>query len=258
MLDLAADPAALGALRQGQRRAADRFRIDRQLPALIQALALAGAAPPPDPATRTAMDQHLRVTVTGHANGSYSLASVNRTLAVALEAARPGQVRLVPIEGEPAPLLDVPDVSPVQLLAARPPFVTGPHVVVSNHYPLHVPADPGDVPLALFYWEESLVPPATIATLNAHFRGVLAATEFVAKALIDSGLAIPVRVLGQAMELAPFQALAARRTPRDGTPVTFLHVSSCFPRKGGGRAPRRLRAGVPRRRPSEAGDQGLP
>jgi glycosyltransferase involved in cell wall biosynthesis len=232
MLALATNPAALGALRQSQRRAAERFGLDRQVPALVQALALAGAAPPPDPATHAAMDRHLRVTVTGHANGSYSLASVNRALARALDAIRPGQARLAPVEGVPAPLVDVPDGSSVRALTEILPFVTGPHVVVSNHYPVHVPADPGDVALALFYWEESLIPPETIATLNSRFRGVLAATASVAKALIDSGLTIPVQVLGQAMDLTPFQALASRRARPAGAPVTFLHVSSCFPRKG--------------------------
>ena len=233
---LASDPIALAALAQAQRRSAERFSLDRQMPALAEALALAGAAPPRDGATRAALDANLRFTVTGHASGSYSLASVNRTLALVLDAARPGRARLAPIEHHaPAALTQLPadSAAAVTALAARDAFDTGPHVIVSNHYPVHVPAEPGDMSLALFYWEESLIPAATIAVLEAGFRAVLVATASVAKALVESGLTIPVRLLGQALDLAPFEALARARGVRPpGTPVTLLHVSSCFPRKG--------------------------
>lgn len=233
---LASDPTALAALGQAQRRSADRFSLNRQLPALAEALALAGAVPPRDVVARAALDANLRFTVTGHASGSYSLASVNRTLALVLEAARPGRARLAPIEGHASvALAQVPAASAaaVTALAVRDAFDTGPHVIVSNHYPVHVPIEPSDMSLALFYWEESLIPAATIAVLEAGFRAVLVATASVAKALVDSGLTIPVRLLGQALDLAPFEALARARSVRPpGTPVTLLHVSSCFPRKG--------------------------
>ena len=226
MLSLATDPAANAGLRLAQHRSMERFQLDRQQPALSHALALAGAAPPRHGADPIALERHMRMTVTGHVQGSYSLAAVNRTLAAALATARPHQVRLLPVAGEaPAPSVLAPSV---------PVFVTGPHVVVSNHYPVLVPEDVGDLALALFYWEESLVPPETIKTLDDHFDGVLAPTRAVAKALLDSGLTRPVRVLGQALDLAPFQKVAAARlvTRPRGTPVTFLHISSCFARKG--------------------------
>ena len=236
MQALASDPIALKALTQAQRRSAERFSLDRQVPALAEALALAGAAPPRDGATRAALDANLRITVTGHASGSYSLASVNRTLALVMDVARPGWARLAPIEhNAPAVLTQLPtdSAAAVIALATRDAFDTGPHVIVSNHYPVHVPAESSDLSLALFYWEESLIPAATIAVLEAGFRAVLVATASVAKALVDSGLTIPVRLLGQALDLAPFEALARARGVRPpGTPVTLLHVSSCFPRKG--------------------------
>jgi glycosyltransferase involved in cell wall biosynthesis len=233
MLGLANEPALRAALTERQRRSLDRFALARQIPALMQALALAGAAPPPDRAARAALEANLRFTVAGHVNRSYSLAAINRTLALTLEDQRPGAVRLIPVEGSPTDdLSGVPDdvAGAISALAARPRFETGPSVVISQHYPVLIPADRGDVLLALFFWEESRIPAATIAELGA-FAAVLAPTRFVAKALIDSGLSIPVRVVGHVPDLAAFGRLPTRR-PAPGEKFTFLHVSSGFPRKG--------------------------
>ena len=235
MIELAAEPGALAALHAQQRLAIERFRLDRQMPSLTLALALAGAAPPADAANRGLMDRHMLITVAGHASGSYSLSAVNRTLAMALDDARPGQVRLASTEIDgPAPITGLPAAveERVTALAARPEFVSGPHVIISNRYPILVPREPGALPLALFYWEESLIPAASIATLNAGFAGVLVPTRSVLKSLVDSGLTIPARLLGQALHLEPFQAMAQARPASPGAVITFLHVSSCFPRKG--------------------------
>jgi glycosyltransferase involved in cell wall biosynthesis len=84
------------------------------------------------------------------------------------------------------------------------------------------------VNFALFFWEESLIPATTIATLNTHFNGVLAPSQFVMDALLRSGLTVPVHCVGLAPDLEPFQRL--RRTASEVT--RFLHISSGFPRKG--------------------------
>ena len=235
MLELASHPGALAELRQLQRMATDRFQLHLQLPNLTLALALAGAAPPANAADRAMMDRHMLITVAGHASGNYSLSAVNRTLALALDHARPGQVRLASTEVDgPAPITGPPaDIEDrVMALAERPNFVSGPHVIISNRYPILVPREPGALSMALFYWEESLIPAISIATLNAGFAGVLAPTRSVLKALVDSGLTIPVRLLGQALDLAPFQAIDRARCASRTSVVSFLHVSSCFPRKG--------------------------
>jgi FkbM family methyltransferase len=238
MLALAKDPARRAAMTgRGRQAVAARFVLDRHVPKLVEAVVRAGAAPPPDPRAREALAAGLRFAVAGHVNGTYSLAAINRALAQAVERERPGAVRLLPVEGEPTS--DLSGVPPAErreiaALAGRPAPAAGPEVVVSQHYPLYVAHGVGDLALALFFWEESAVPAETVATLDREFRGVLAPSSFVAKALMDSGVSRPVRVLGQAPPLAPFRALAEarRRAPRPTGPTTFLHVSSCFPRKG--------------------------
>ncbi len=237
MLELARDDAARQAIQKRQRASLDRFRLDRHVPRLVQALALAGAMPPRVPGTREQMVANARFTITGHINKSYSLAAINRELALAIEAERPGSARIVPVEGAiTSDRSGVPaeQASRIQALAARPAHATGPEFVVSQHYPIWVPPEPGDAAFALVFWEESLMPAETVAILNRGFRGVLAPSGFVAKALINSGVTIPVRAIGHTSDLAPFQALAARRRsrPHQDGPFTFLHVSSCFPRKG--------------------------
>ncbi len=235
ILALAEDASARAALHRRQRASLDRFRLDRQIPLLVQALIRAGATPPEPPQLRAVLAANLRFTIAGHINGSYSLAGINRDLALAIEAERPGAVRVIAVEGEITGAIDDVPASMRQEIAGligRPRHETGPHVVISQHYPVWVPTDPGDLALAAFFWEETVVPPETVALLAENFRGVLAPTEFVAKALLDSGLPIPVRAVGHAPDLASFAALANARPPRDAKIFTFLHVSSCFPRKG--------------------------
>ena len=188
----------------------------------------------PEPAAvADAVAERLAFRVIGHVGGSYSLASVNRDMALALAAHCPGRVRLQTVPG--ATLREWRDVPKamrgrvLRLGLQRLPRQAV-EVAISQHYPLHVPRRRAAVNLACFFWEESLVPAATIALLNTGFDAVLAPSCFVAEALRGSGLRVPVRVVGLAPDLAPFQALRPHH-PGDGI-TRFLHVSSGFPRKG--------------------------
>jgi FkbM family methyltransferase len=237
LLAIAKDDVLRRSMLDAQRVVLQQFALDRQKPALIQALAAAGASPPITRETREILASCMRFTITGHVKGSYSLAAINRTLALALEAERPGDARLLPVEGEAATMLAgiaASDVPEIKTLIARPKFGTSPEIVISQHYPVYIPPDGGDLLLAFFFWEESIVPRETISILNQNFRGVLVSTSFVAKALIDSGLTIPLRVVGFAPRLEGYKSIAAERKhmPRHDRPFTFLHVSSAFPRKG--------------------------
>ena len=237
MLALARDPRRRAAMAEAGRRTLDRFAPERHMGRMVEALIRAGAAPPSDREARGALASSMRFAIAGHVGGSYSLAAVNRALAVSIEAKRPGRVRLIPIEGQPTAdlgRLPIDERDGLVRLAGRPLPVSGPEVVVSQHYPIHPPCG-GDLPLALLFWEESTLLPGMAAELDG-FQGVLAPTRFVAKVLRDSGVAAPVRLLGHAPRLAPFLALerpqSGAGTGAGNAPFCFLHVSSCFPRKG--------------------------
>ena len=94
MLRIAKDTAQRANMVTQQRKALKRFRLDRQVPHLIQALAQAGAAAPTQQEARQALTANLRFTVTGHLGGTYSLAAINRCLALSLEHHYPGAVRV--------------------------------------------------------------------------------------------------------------------------------------------------------------------
>jgi len=172
--------------------------------------------------------------VTGHLLGSYSLAIINRILARTLEAAYPGQVRYQPVETTPINHTEgVPfNEKPLMIeLSSRPPLMAQDEIVISHHYPILIPEGHYRLSLALFFWEESHVPKDTISLLSENFDAVISPARSVTKALIDSGLTIPIATIGQPVSIDCYAALAASRSPRDGQ-TTFLHVSSSFRRKG--------------------------
>ncbi len=178
--------------------------------------------------------QHTpHIVIAGHVNGSYSLAAVNRGLAHSIERLHPGTVRVVPVEGEvTTDLSGVPPAEAIDHLVRRGRVPGVRHVVISQHYPVHIPDDPENAALALFYWEETLIPIETVRSLNRSFKGVLAPSSFVAKVLVDSGVTVPVYRIGQALKLDDFRRIGAARRERRRGLVSFLHVSSCMARKG--------------------------
>ena len=210
-------------------------------------LTLAEAVLFPDPprqteGVRAALEAGLRFSVVGHMNGSYSLAAVNRVFALALEEARPGTVRVEPVEGKPTNNLGgVPPSqrAAIMQLATRERHQEAPVVEIARHWPIWVPPHPADLKLAWVPWEESLAPVAMVRLLNDKFDGVLVETRFVAKVLTDLGVHIPIRLMGWASDLKAFEAVGSERSVASGIrhpskqqPFVFLHVSSCFPRKG--------------------------
>ena len=101
ILALAQDRVGCAAMVARQTASLPRFAMAAQIPLLQEALSLAGAQPPPPATVADALAANMQLTITGHVNGSYSLAAVNRTIAASVEALRPGTVRLAPVEGDP-------------------------------------------------------------------------------------------------------------------------------------------------------------
>ena len=192
---------------------------------------------------RQAYDRDLRISVAGHINGSYSLAATNRRLALALEDARPGTVRIDQVEegrhGRDLSRIPAAERARVATLARREWHEEGPNVEITQHWPMWAGPHQTDLKLGWVAWEESLVPHDMVQFLNRRFEGVVVQTRFVAKALIDSGVRVPLRLMGYAPDLDDFAAVGAARAnserrsrPSKEKPFVFLHVSSCFPRKG--------------------------
>ncbi|WP_336979994.1 glycosyltransferase [Brevundimonas nasdae] len=169
-------------------------------------------------------------TVQGHVWGSYSLAIVNRRIAAVLNQAYPSRVDFSPVETTPVTdLSKVPDEDRPLIQALTVPARHAElHATIAQHYPIQPPLNRADIGMALVAWEESHLPPSMTETLNGAFDGILAQVRTVQKALVDSGVWIPSVLTGLPAEISDYEGVCKRRGPAK----TFLHVSSCFPRKG--------------------------
>lgn len=194
---------------------------------------------------RQLLDHIQAISLQGHFNGSYSLAAVNRHLIHRLRTDLPAlQLALQPHEGVALDHIDHTSadrqevatlnslVGSQRLTGIKPER----RINLYHHYPLITDTDSETgLPIAIFFWEESLIPQHTIDTLNAHYAGVLVTAWFVKKALMDSGCTLPIQVVTLPLQGNPHAAnsqrsdLARIETQRQ---ITLLHVSSCFPRKG--------------------------
>lgn len=176
----------------------------------------------------------LDFVVMGHLIGSYSLALINRNVARTLEQWRPGHVRFLPYETVPIDHTDGVPAEEKELMAAlsaRPTPPGGEEIVIAQHWPIMAPTIRHRLALSLLPWEESHVPGPIVETLNDGFDAIIAPSHSVASALVISGAKLPVATIGQPVMLDRFQTLADKRIPNK--PIRrFLHVSSCFRRKG--------------------------
>ena len=194
------------------------------------------ATPPETLALPTADASGRQYRLIGHLQGHYSLAIVNRALALALQQRHPGSVTLYHYHGQPAPPPD--DLPQAQAAALRPLLRAHPlpggsrHTIhLVGHYPLLAMERGPGLNLLLFFWEEGRVPAEMVAALQRDYHAVLVASRFVKKALRDSGCRLPICVIPLGVDhlIDPVAPLAPLPSTR---PLRLLHLSSAFERKG--------------------------
>lgn len=184
------------------------------------------AAPPPP--VLPSPELNITFDVIGHTIGNYSLSEVNRAIHRSLSDHSRAAARLITVGQFNG------------VFAAQPSEQTVPEgtrrVAIVQHYPLFVPKEEYDFKALLIFWEEGLFPDETVRAINAGYDTVLAPTKTVEKALIDSGVKLPVRVIHHPSKFDRFRRIAERKAAGSvdsfKLEVVFLHVSSCFPRKG--------------------------
>ncbi len=167
---------------------------------------------------------------------SYSLAMVNRSLAISLDQQNQFDISIYCTEG-PADYTpketDLADKPAAKWLWQKSGMLSEkPTVTIRNMYPPRVGDVNGDVNFLHFYWEDSLVRPDWIADFNDHLDAVLAPSHYVGQVLVDSGLTIPYHVIGVGVEDRFFQTRPRPAVGRGHRPFTFLNIGSGFPRKG--------------------------
>lgn len=172
----------------------------------------------------------------GPFDSSYSLALVNRELARGL-AAEGRAVALRPTEG-PGPisvdqrfLATNGDCAEWGLRAESKA-----RHVLRLLYPPRVTGMGGDLNvLSCYGWEESALPQAYCLDFNHQLDLVTSMSSWVSRTLRDNGVNVPVATVGlgadHIMRVQPDSTLLPELGSAKGA-LTFLHVSSCFPRKG--------------------------
>jgi glycosyltransferase involved in cell wall biosynthesis len=170
----------------------------------------------------------------GPFDSSYSLALVNRELARAI-CAQGQTVTLWSSEGPgdfaPAPefLRENPDIKAMHARALTDP--SPPNIVSRNMYPPRViDMDSAINSMHCYAWEETGFPLEWADAYNENLQFLTVTSHHVKKLLRDSGVSIPIAVVGNGVDhWLPIE-------PSRDRPLTpgfkFLHVSSCFPRKG--------------------------
>ena len=216
---LAQDPNLRRRVIRGQRRNLARFERTRLRAALQDLLAELDVPceAPPDSAAE-GPPARLDARVEGPFDSTYSLAIVNRHLAKALD--RP----------DPAFLRAAADAARLHRASAAHGDA---EVVLRNCLPPRTDgiAAPTGV-IANYAWEESGFPRERTAAFNRDLNLITVTSRYVAKVLADNGVRTPIAVVGNGVDhLADIQPRKPAADLGNAT-FTFLHVSSCFPRKG--------------------------
>ena len=179
----------------------------------------------------------IRYQFEGPFDSSYSLAVLNREMARAVEALRPGSVALHSREGHGDYTPDLNwlahDPSTIELwqrsLQAQD---STPEVTLRNLYPPRVAGMRGQWHVMNTYgWEESVFPAGFVDEFNQHLHLVTVMSNYVCKVLIDSGVNVPVVTVGVGVDHILRYPVEPVTLPTDKR-FRFLHISSCFPRKG--------------------------
>lgn len=178
----------------------------------------------------------IRYRFEGPFDSHYSLAILNREMARAVEMLRPGTVALHSTEG-------AGDYQPSQECLQDDPVVRdlwqrsqqqqgGAEVVLRNLYPPRVTEMNGRYrAMNMYGWEESYFPREYVMAFNRYLDVVTVMSAFVRKVLIDSGVNVPVIPIGVGVDHILRYGIEPVVLPH-GSAFCFLHVSSCFPRKG--------------------------
>jgi len=177
----------------------------------------------------------LEIQVQGPFETSYSLAVMNRRLALGLDGSAGQAVSIYATEGpgdyrpDPADLARYPAATALYERSSEVPF---PDVVLRQMWPPRVIDTPGGITCEYFGWEESRIPRAMVDDFNRYLDGVGVMSRFVRDVLRDSGVDIPIRVVGNGVEAPDPEATVDAPELADLRGFTFLHISSAFPRKG--------------------------
>ena len=175
-----------------------------------------------------------KLLIEGPYDSNYSLALVNRFLALELTSLYP-EVRLNSSDGggDYVPSAEfmntLPQIQKLQL--DKPKGDYAPDMVSRCMYPPRC----FDMKAYLnsmhcYAWEETGFPIQYVREINRHLQFMTVVSHHVRDILINNGVNIPIKVVGNGVD--HYLSLPSKKIELPDAGYTFLHVSSCFPRKG--------------------------
>jgi glycosyltransferase involved in cell wall biosynthesis len=179
--------------------------------------------------------RYIKYQIEGPFDSSYSLALVNREMALALDNLHTDKVSLFSTEGtgnfEPnKDFLEHNHVIKKLWMNSKSNSMID--VIMRNLYPPGVNDMRGYINMLHSYgWEESAFPEEYVQNFNSYLDGITVNSSYVKKILIDNGVSIPVYITSLGADHV------LKVTPQEyngctGKGFKFLHISSGFPRKG--------------------------
>jgi glycosyltransferase involved in cell wall biosynthesis len=177
----------------------------------------------------------IRVQVQGPIESSYSLAILNREAAFQLDEIENFNVSVLPTEGPgdyPVDLDAIANIPGLPALFERGRSTSYPDVIIRQMFPPRVNDTTAQITLQYFGWEESLVPQEFASDFNQHVHRIMTMSTFVKEALRNSGVTIPIDVVGVGVR-PPVSSPSADIPELNALKkIRLLHISSAFPRKG--------------------------
>ena len=171
----------------------------------------------------------------GPFDSSYSLAMLNRNAALAFEKVHPNRVALYSTEGpgDFEPSLDFLEKHPlVKKLYENATTAQPTKVNFRNLYPPRVTGMKGELNiLNLYAWEESGFPLEYVDAFNQNLDGISAVSSYTKKVLQNNGVKTPIKVIPNSVDHI-LEIDSQSVDLQTNKTFKFLHISSCFPRKG--------------------------
>jgi len=171
----------------------------------------------------------------GPFDSSYSLAMLNKNSALAFEKEFPNQVSLFSTEGpgdfEPSSafLKDNPTIAKMHKSSKK---ALQCNAVFRNLYPPRVTGMKGELNiLNLYAWEESSFPKKHVEAFNQNLDGIIAVSEYTKRVLQTNGVQVPIKIIPNSVD--HILSIKTKKVDyKTNKSFKFLHISSCFPRKG--------------------------
>jgi len=180
-------------------------------------------------------DESILFQIEGSFDSTYSLASVNREMARSLNKLYPNKVSLFSTEGGGDFKYDeqfVGAMVDVSAIAEKGVKALSADIVLRNLYPPRVHDARGLINLMNAYgWEESSFPSKYVEDFNEYLDALPVMSKYVQKIMVDNGVLVPTVVTGIGVDHV--LSNTSKDYPlKTNKKFKFLHISSCFPRKG--------------------------